>query len=743
LKKLKWKNLKLICLLIAAGLGAGLAFPKQVSAEDIRFEINLPGAQFDPNSLLSPARDNALTVKDRLINNGGTVLRTVQRRAISGPSGYVGAPPKMIGRAGYFLYNREWNSSPTIGGTLFRDDIVASSNFNQLFGRSANSGSLYLLWKTNNDKLTLTYDSASNGEVANPTDRAGKKAGEVFTDSDLPQLKRYGYNFTAWFTQQGNRVGTSKNGDNSIRITPVEADPGIYNGTSANASLISSELPLTAQWQKKTGNVKVEFWDGDGKSLYGKIDTLDIWDEIPLGAVNPVKDGFRLDSWMAKSGENLKLNESRTPASMDIELSPGGTLRLFANWMVHSKLTISYTDRKGNDLGIPSKIETVNGSEWAWKKEYEIALTDKLLAAYRVDGGPVIEGKPSLISLIQDSSLELIYGHDRVSSGGIVGSDGIEDFDIELSWRQEDDTSVNNQIAPKVITLNTGEVFAEKYDGSYAASNFKGLAYKGYYLNQDSNNLQIGDPSLLVNAPGQVTYVFRKKIYDLKIHFIDFKGTSLSSTEQVLSKEVEDGRDYFIDSSKLDKFGGVAPTGWYLGTPKTGTPNLAELYDMTKPLNVEKELEDPIDITIVFDDVLNVSFPLAMKFTVSNETTKAVVGPKYTITNNSSSSGLTVKLNPKEDVKISKNSANIQLIANPRQDNVNVEELYLTLKTESTNSTESALSPNSSQLTKELAAGKGMELKLSGKYFGELPNEKSPNKAFEGILTWHFSPTVK
>lgn len=730
-------------MLISAGVGLSMAFSNPVSAAPgvIDFHINLEGGKFDQNSLLTPSDNKDLAQADGFENTEHTIVyRCLKDRAKS----HIGKPPKMIGKAGYLLYNQEWNTNGEQGGTLWAS--FENKTFNEIFGtNSHNEAHLYLLWRVNgNDRLTLTYDSNSNGEVTNPADRSGKIAAETFSNSDLPILKRHGYNFDAWYTSKGNKVGTSKKSDSSIKITPVEADPAIFNGTDQNAQLIATTLPLTAKWQKKSGNIKVEFWDSDGRTLYSTLNNIDIWSQITAAAVNPVKAGYRLTGWKTPDGDSLGLNDSRTPASMDINLSPGGTLKLYAQWTAQSKLTVHYKDRDFNDLGLPNRIELMDkGAVWTWNNSYEQAVTEKVLAAYRLNGGNVVEGKPSTLSMTQDMDLDLIYGQDKVSAHGAPGSDGKEDFDIERSWEQEDGSPVSSQLTPKIAPWNTGENFDENYAYGCSSSQFKGFAYLGYYINRDKNSFHPGEaPNLRINGRGQITYVFRKIIYDLKIHYVDFKGKPLTPESKILPKEIIDSQAYIIDQSKLDNFDGKAPTGWYLGAPKNTAPSLSELNDMNTAKTFTENGKTEVEITIVYDDIINVTLPLSMKFVVSNNATKAISSKNYAITNNSTSSKLLLKLDTKDDVKIDKNTAGIHLISAPKKGNSKTEELYLTLKSDLPGFGEHSLAADKT-VTGELTAGQSMDLTFAGKYYGDLPDEKSPAKEFDGRLIWHFASKLK
>ncbi|GAB2025614.1 hypothetical protein OfM1_16860 [Lactovum odontotermitis] len=734
----------LIIMLIIAGLGISMAFSKPVSAAQgiIDFHINISGGKFDKNSLLTPSDNKDLAQADEFEDTDQSVVyRCLKDRTKS----HIGRPPKMIGKAGYLLYNQEWNTNGEQGGTLWQS--FENKTFNEIFGsNSRNEAHLYLLWRVNgNDRLTLTYDSNSNGEVTNPADRSSKVAAETFSNSDLPVLKRHGYNFDAWYASNGNKVGTSRRGDSSIKITPVEADPTIYNGTDENAHLIAKKLPLTAKWQKKSGNIKVEFWDSDGRTLYSTLNNIDIWSQMTTTTVHPEKAGYRLSGWTTPDGDSIGLNDSRTPASMDINLSPGGTLKLYAQWTMQAKLTINYKDRDLNDLGIPSRIEMMDkGSVWTWDNKYAPAVSEKVQVAYRLNSGNIfIEGKPSTLSMTQDTSLDIIYGQDKVSSHGMSGSDGKEDFDIERSWEQEDGTPVNNQLTSRIAPWNTGENFDESYSYGCSSSLFKGFSYLGYYINHDKNSFHPGEnPNLRINGRGQITYVFHEITYDLKIHYVDFKGKSLTPEGKILPKEIIDSQAYTIDQSKLDNFNGKSPTGWYLGAPKNTAPSLSELNDMNTAETFTDKGKNEIEITIVYDDILNVTLPLSMKFVVSNNATKAISSKNYAITNNSTSSKLLLKLDTKDDVKIDKNPAGIHLISAPKKGNSKTEELYLTLKSDLPGFGEHSLAADKT-VTGELTAGQSMDLTFAGKYYGDLPDEKSPVKEFDGRLVWHFTSKVK
>ncbi|GAB2028062.1 hypothetical protein [Lactovum odontotermitis] len=733
------KRLKLwIVILIFAGIGMSLAFSRPVSAADpgnIYFYINIPGGSFDRSSLQTPSDNPDLMRPDSIgiDNNQEYVWRQVKDKKRS----KIGRIPKMIGRAGYTLYNQQWNTNPEVGGTLYIG--FESSTYFSLFSNKSD-GNLYLLWQVNDrDRLTLTYDSNSDGEVANPADLPGKIAGEKFSAAELPVLKRHGYLFDAWHAGNGNKVGSSRSSDGSVKTTPVEADPSIYDGTDQNAKLVTSTFPLKAEWQKKSGNVTVELLDTDG-TIYRSID-IDIWGQFSPGLAL-VRPGYSLTGWKTPDGDILApMNESRTPASMDINLSPGGTLKLYAQWKAQSTLTISYKDRDLNEIGIPSSTETQDtGTDWTWNSSYEKPVTNEVLAAYRINGGNIIEGKPSTISLTQDTTLDLIYGQDKAREHGAPGSDGKEDFNIERSWEREDGSSVSSQLTAKTVAWNKEENFTEKYDVDCDSTQFKGFEYLGYYLNHDKNTFHSGENTgFPISGKSQITYVFRQKVYDLKVHYVDFKGKTLTPGEKTLPQELADSQDYIIDPTKLDNFDGQTPTGWYLGAPKSSAPSLAEINDMTKAINVTENEKTEIEITVVYDDTLKVTLPLSMKFRVSNHTTKAVTSTDYAIKNESSSSKLLLKLDPKTDVVIGKNPAGIRLLSREKTDSSKAEELFLTLKSDQAGFGEYPLDSSEPAISEELDKGQSIHLTFAGKYYGDLPDEKSPVKEFEGKLIWHFA----
>jgi uncharacterized repeat protein (TIGR02543 family) len=743
MKKARRVKLCLMALMFAV-FGLSIFFSEQAHAQEgrIYFHINYPGTggKFIQSSLLPG---------DQLLDNGQTVLRVTEDRR----STNVGMVPKFLGKPGFQrIYTGEWNSNPERGGGLYTDAFIAARPFDQLFpslGVTTNIGHYYVLWTTkSDDKVTITYDSNSDREVPNPPDRPGKIAGEKFTADELKSPgKRYGYDFDAWYSEPGHKLGTRNDttATKNNRITPVDADPSIYSGTTDTAQLVKTILPLKAEWIKKSGNVKVEFRDIDG-TLYSTINAIDIWDSLALAGYKPLKEGYRLTGWYTPDGQTVGGDEIRTPASMDINLSPGGTLRLYAQWKAQSKLTINYLDRDFNSLGRPSIAEMIDSdSNWMWNTSYELTppVTEKIFAAYRVNNGNVIERAPTTIAMTQNTVLDLIYGQDKVGPGSSPGSDGIEDFDIERSWEQEDGSSVSASLTAKVMALNRGETFNKDYAYDCDADQFKSFEYLGYYLKQDKSTLLTGTPSFTVSEKTQVTYVFRKITYDLRIHYVDMKGQALTPSTKLLSKEIVESQDYLIEPSKLDDFDGMAPVGWYLGAPSSGPVSPSDLREMSTALKVEyvgKPEKTEAVITIVHDHLISVTLPLTMKFVVTNEGTRAVSSENYTITNNSASSRVSLKLDTAVDVKVNKNDSGISLISAPRTDNVRTEELYLALKSDLSGFGEQTLAANGSTVSTELAAAQSMNITLAGKYHGVIPDEKSAQKEFEGQLIWHFTP---
>ncbi|MDR2977391.1 MAG: InlB B-repeat-containing protein [Streptococcaceae bacterium] len=731
----------LYLLLFFLGLGLSMAFSHPASAAPVTgkiyFHVNLPDAQFDKTSLLTTSSNKDLAKDDEFYQT--LVVRTMKDRN----KGKVGKTPAKIGKPGYILRNVEWNTSPTQGGTLKKEEDFVNGSFNDLFGRwQANEQHVYLLWKPKlNETLDLTYDSNSDGEVANPKDRKNMVAAGTFTEDDLPTLERHGYSFESWYSSKtGNKVATSKKDDSSAKVTPVEADPSIYNGTDETASLIATNLPLTAHWQKKTGGVQVVLLDPDGTE-YRVIDETDIWTSLSdLDIVNPQKDGFRFTGWKTPDGEIVSSNEHRALASLDIKLSPGKTLKLYAQWAPQFKMTIDYKNRELNPLGIPSLSEMFDtGADWIWKSSYNQPIMDKVLAAYRLNNGGVVEGKPSTIKMTQDTQLDLIYGQDKAGSHGSPGSDGKEDFDVERCWQLEDGSPVSPALASEVVAWNDGETFDEDYDYGCDTSKLKGLQYMGFYTIHERGTLHTDKPNVIIHSKEQIIYVFHKITYDLKVHSINIDGSFLSLDSKNFPKELADSQDYFIDPTRLDDFKGKAVTGWYYGLPNGTAPSLSTLYALSKPLNVSEKGKAEVDITLVYDDVLNVTLPLSMKFVVNSSAAKSVLSHSYVLKNNSTSSKLLLKMDPTDDIKVDKNPAGIHLISSPRTDSASAEELYLTLKSNLSSFGEQVLSADASKITGELKAGESMNLTLAGKYYGELPKGKNPNKEFEGKLTWHFT----
>ncbi|MDR2976071.1 MAG: hypothetical protein LBV19_01995 [Streptococcaceae bacterium] len=733
--------------------GLSLLFTVRANAEIgiIKFYINFPGsgAMFDSSSRLSAGQyPNDLYSDDRFESNQTVLVRTLKDRTRA----LIRTEPKIIGKPGYTLRNIDWNTNELQGGTLWTG--LASKTFNNIFpSNGANIKNLYLIWQPKSgDKVDLTYDSNSNGEVPNPPTRVGKIAGERFKDGSeygtVEELKspgkRHGYNFDAWYSEPGYKVGYSNKTDKSIKVTPVDADPSIYNGTTNTATLVKKTLPLKAEWLKKSGNVKVEFLDPSSNKLLDTISAMDMWGDLAFSGIKPEKEGYRLMGWTTPDGESVGVDDTRTPVSMDIDLKPGGTLKLYAQWKFQSKLTINYKDRELNDLGLPSSTEFFDtGSDWAWKDSYDLPVTEKILVAHRVNGGDIIEGKPAKISMAQNMTLDLIYGHDKVGPDSTPGSDGTEDFQIDRNWEQEDGSLVDASLTPKVMFWNYGENFNKDYAYDTDIQKFKSFTYLGYYINHDKNSFQTGTPNLRINGNGQFTYVFRKTTYDLRIHYIDIKGNPLSPDMKLLPKELVDSQAYTIEPSKLDDFGGMAPSGWYLGAPKSQPVNSNELNEMSESLTVSGIAKKEVDVTIVYDNLISVTLPLSMKFVVTDEATRAVSSENYKITNNSSSSKLNLKLDTNVDVKINKNSHGISLISAPRTDNARTEELYLALKSDLSSFGEQTLAADSATVSGELAAKQSMNLTLSGKYHGEIPNEESAKKEFEGQLIWHFTPKLK
>lgn len=389
--------------------------------------------------------------------------------------------------------------SGNVATTHYEPPVDALTKYPQIQSVSSSISSYtsplnnYDIYSREYHKVTVKYIDCTGNAIGTPIEDDYYVVSSFrLASTDIPGITDY--IFVGW---KNGVAGTPMRNKNVIlsNITGAVTLYLIYGQDKGNDGI--EDVTVTKKWKAADGTTL-----RTQAEVYPNINTT-FKDAAGATFTNYTYAGYKIDGGALRLGTP---SEAVTSANGDFTV-------IYVYNPDSYTINVAYKDRQGAMLTTAITPSAAYGSRFT---AINPGFTDYVLVDWSLDGGTTLQGNtsPSIIVPAAASTITLIYGFDRGSTGQVKGSgtpDGTEDILITKAYKSSRGTTIGTS---ENVIVNHGSTFAD------AAPGITGYTYSSHSIDGDTS--LSGIPSITPTVGGNdktVTYVYTANSYTVNVNY--------------------------------------------------------------------------------------------------------------------------------------------------------------------------------------------------------------------------------